>query len=112
MDFCTNCSNVLYPTEIENKLWLVCRFCEFKKEPLTSIIKKTVYKRDNINAYGSNKYLIYDKTYPRSKKFPCPNTDCPSANDKSLQEAIFFNDKITLKITFICAACNTEWKLS
>ena len=110
MDFCKNCNNSLYPTEIDNELWMICKICEYKEEPQTTVIKKNVYKKANTLHYGTNRYLIYENTYSRTKKFPCPNTDCPSIKDKSLQEAIFFNDPKNLKITYICAACNTEWK--
>ena len=110
MDFCKNCNNCLYPTEIDNKLWMICKICEYKEEATNTVIKKNVYKSSNIQTYGTNRYLIYDNTYQRTKKFPCPNTECPSAEDKNLQEAIFYNDPKNLKITYICAACNTEWK--
>ena len=110
MDFCKNCNNGLYPTEIDNDLWLICKICEYKEKNSSSIVKKNVYKRSNIIDYGKHKYIIYDNAYPKTKTHPCPNTECPSIKDKSLQEATYFNDPKNLKITFICSACNTEWK--
>ena len=110
MNFCKNCNNCLYPTEMDNELWLICKTCEYKEEPTNTVIKKNVYKRSNTLHYGTNRYLIYDKSYPRTKQMPCPNTECPSATDSTLQEAIYYNDSQNLKITYICVACNTEWK--
>ncbi len=112
MDFCQNCNNTLYPIENEehNKLELVCKICEFKTDAKNTIVKKNTYKKTNTNYQSSNRFLIYENTYPRTKKLTCPNTDCPSIKDKKLQEAIYFNDPKNLKITYICCACNTEWK--
>ena len=110
MDFCQGCNNLLYPTEIENELWMVCKHCEYKKPPKTTIIKKNVYKNNNIIHHGTNQYLIFENGYQRTKKLPCPNSECPSSKDNSLQEAVMYNDPKNLKITYICCACNTEWK--
>lgn len=110
MDFCQGCSNILYPTEIENELWLICKFCEYKEKPKNTIIKKNIYKNNNATHYGTNRYLINESGLQRTKKLSCPNSQCPSVKDSSLQEAVMFNDPKNLKITYICCACNTEWK--
>jgi DNA-directed RNA polymerase subunit M/transcription elongation factor TFIIS len=109
MKFCQGCNNVLYPTEIENELWLICKFCEYKEKPKTTVIKKNLYKNKNTSNYGSNQYLIYEYSYQRTKQLECPNKDCPSLKDKSLQEAVMYNDQQNLKMTYICCSCNTEW---
>ena len=112
MKFCKNCNNGLFPIEIEGQLFMVCKICEYKEQSDHIIIKKNVYKRTTIHSHGNNKYITFDSGYPRTKKVSCPNTDCPSVKDKSLQEAIYFNDPKNLKITYVCVTCNTEWKPS
>ena len=115
MNFCqsinnnVSCGNLLYPTEIDNKLYMVCKFCEYKEEPKSTVIKKNVYKNNNVLNYGTNRYLIYENSYQRTKKIPCPNLDCPSTKDPALQEAVIYNNVKTLKITYTCCACNAEW---
>lgn len=113
MEFCPECQSGLFPTEKENTLYLVCRTCEYSIINKDIIIKKKIYKTNNVQDYGSNKYLRYDVTYPRTQKVKCPNTECISNTDATIaSDAIYFNDSKNLKVIYICTICNTEWKLS
>lgn len=110
MKFCKECNNKLYPTEDDEKLINVCMDCGNKEEYTDNIVERRVYKISQINNLERNKYLIYDNTLPHTIHKICPNQNCPTKKDKSLQEAVFITDKVTLKVTFICTVCNTEWK--
>ena len=113
MNFCPNCQSGLYPTEIEQELLLVCRICDYKEANKSLVIRRKVYHGSNAQHYqGDNKYLIYDPTYPRTKQMPCPNPDCPSVADKTLQEAIYYNDPNNLKVIYICCSCRTQWRVA
>jgi DNA-directed RNA polymerase subunit M/transcription elongation factor TFIIS len=110
MQFCKECENKLFPIEDENKLWNKCIDCGFKEEYNDSIIEKKDYKNKNVGSADNNKYLIYDCTIPRTKQKVCPNKNCISIKNPELQEAVFIQDPITIKLTYICVNCNTEWK--
>jgi DNA-directed RNA polymerase subunit M/transcription elongation factor TFIIS len=110
MKFCKECNNKLYPIEEEDKLMNICTDCGFKEEYTDNIIETRVYKSSQVTNTERNKYLIYDKTLPYTVHKICPNQDCDTKKNPELQEAIFITDKVTLKVSFICTSCNTEWK--
>lgn len=113
MDFCPNCQSGLFPTEIEEELYLVCRICEHKEKNTKTVVKRKVYRANDVQDYGSNRYLRYDPTYPHTRRVKCPNDECPSVTDKDVpSDAIYFNDARNLKVIYICTVCNTEWKQS
>jgi DNA-directed RNA polymerase subunit M/transcription elongation factor TFIIS len=112
MQFCKECENKLFPFEEDNQLWNKCHECGFKEEYSEAIIDKKIYKNKDNNVNDNNRYLIYDPSVPRTIHKQCPNKECPSVKDASLQEAIFIQDPITIKLTYICVNCNTEWKYS
>lgn len=110
MKFCKECNNKLYPTEEEDKLLNVCMDCGFKEEYTNNVVETRVYKTSQITEMEKNKYLIHDPTLPYTVHKTCPNQNCPTKKNSSQQEAVFITDKNTLKVTFICVSCNTEWK--
>ena len=110
MQFCKECENKLFPSEEDSQLWNKCLDCGFKEEYNNSVIDKKIYKNKNTLTYSNNKFLIYDNTIPRTTQKICPNKECISVKNPSLQEAVFIQDPVTIKLTYICINCNTEWK--
>jgi DNA-directed RNA polymerase subunit M/transcription elongation factor TFIIS len=112
MQFCKECDNKLFPTEEDDNLWNKCMECGFKEEYIQSIIEKKMYKGKENHVDDNNKFLIYDPTIPRTIHKQCPNKNCISIKNPELQEAVFIQDPVTVKLTYICVNCNTEWKYS
>jgi DNA-directed RNA polymerase subunit M/transcription elongation factor TFIIS len=112
MQFCKECDSKLFPIEENDNLWNKCMECGFKEEYTNSIIEKKNYKGKEILVADNNKFLIYDPTIPRTIHKQCPNKNCISIEKPELQEAVFIQDPITIKLTYICVNCNTEWKYS
>lgn len=112
MQFCDECENKLFPVEEDGQLWNKCVDCGFKAEYTESIIDKKIYKSKDNTVNDNNRYLIYDPSVPRTVHKQCPNKECPAVKNSSLQEAIFIQDPITIRLTYICVNCNTEWKYS
>jgi DNA-directed RNA polymerase subunit M/transcription elongation factor TFIIS len=109
MNFCKECDNILSPVEEDSKLLNKCSNCGFKEEYQELVIDRKNYKNKDSISLDSNKFLIYDPTIPRTIQKTCPNKDCISIKKPELQEAIFIQDPITIKLRFICVNCNTEW---
>jgi len=112
MQFCKECDNKLFPVEEDEKIWNKCTDCGFKEEYNGSVIEKKNYKGKESVSIESNKYIIYDNTVPRTTQRVCPNKNCISIKNPKLQEAVFVQDPVTIKLTYICVNCNTEWKYS
>ncbi len=117
MIFCPKCENRLVPTEEKDendneKLFNLCEKCNFKSEYKNSVINTRIYKgkvTDKSSSY-INQYTRHDVSLPRTNKKDCPNTECISQTEKDKQEAVFVMDPVTLKLTYICTACGTQWK--
>ncbi len=113
MNFCPECENKLYPTEEEEVLYNKCLKCKFKEECKESVIDKKIYKSSGLNVVTTtNKFSIHDPSLPRTSKKECPNRDCPSHQEGGIQEAIFIMNPTSLKLTYICTQCTSEWRYS
>lgn len=110
MKFCPECNNLLYYLESNDTIYLECNNCGHKEENDKNVLLTKLYKSDAEFSMSSNINYKYDPTLPRTIHRPCPNKDCKSKKDKSLQEAVYLTDKVTLQQLFICCECNTEWK--
>ena len=112
MKFCNSCENKLSPIEENSSLWNKCTNCGFKEKYEDSIIDVKNYKNKNTVSSDNNKYLIYDNTIPRTIHKVCPNKSCITVKNPELQEVIFIQNPVTIKLIYICTRCNTEWKYS
>ena len=110
MNFCPDCQNKLSPFEEEGKLWNKCRICNFKEEYVESLIEKKVYKSSELRSIEINSYMIYDPTLPRTIYAQCPNSSCITQTKPELREAVYIQDPNTIKLTYICCQCKTQWK--
>jgi DNA-directed RNA polymerase subunit M/transcription elongation factor TFIIS len=110
--FCPQCNN-LYGHAVDEqtlKLRYVCPSCGNTENVIDRCI---VINELNTNTqdYQLNANMIYDLTYPRTKKIPCPNPDCPSVQLNENPEIIVFQYNPTmLKTGYMCTDCNTYWK--
>jgi DNA-directed RNA polymerase subunit M/transcription elongation factor TFIIS len=108
MKFCSQCNNILYIKELENKLVNHCKICGNMEDTDQYIIyekKYTIKKIIDMNVRD----IIYDPGYPRTIHKKCPNDKCPSIKNSKLQESIFIENNNTLKLTYICTECLTQW---
>ena len=110
--FCDNCNTLLQPIEVDGKLILKCRTCEFSKPNDNPIISRKIYTQTSSSTNNQiNTDLIYDNTLPHTNTQTCPNGECPSAKDKTLQKAVFYSDSNSLHINYICETCKTHWHM-
>lgn len=107
--FCEVCDNILYPEEVEDKLILKCEHCGHTEANTDTLIVKKIYKAGAGSTYTNLKYVIYDNTLRRTTKQKCPNKDCKSHDDTSLQEAVIMIDKVTKRKIYVCVNCFTKW---
>lgn len=110
MHFCDECRYMLYPSMMEGKLYERCKNCGFKKENTNYVVHSRDYKGHTYQDQYSKRNFPYDVTLARTANQPCPNDECPSKKDSKLQEAVYWSTKDSMKLTYICVQCNTEWR--
>jgi len=102
----------MYPLEEDEQLYNYCHDCGYKEIYEGSIIEKKIFKTNNNSQSLDTRYLIYDNTLPVTNQKQCPNKMCDKNKKNIKSDAIFLQDPISLKLTYICTSCNVEWKYS
>ena len=119
MHFCSICENMYYlriDTNDTNKLVYYCRKCGNEDELFNidnvSIVKTDIKKNEDSFSQIINKYTKLDPTLPRTDNMLCPNKDCETNQNHSLQKEIIYiryNDR-DMKYIYLCSTCDTVWK--
>jgi DNA-directed RNA polymerase subunit M/transcription elongation factor TFIIS len=116
MEFCDNCSNMLYiSNDEENNLSKYCKHCSFiKKEQDSKCIKisDTKYSQDDLLYYQNiNKYLRHDPTLRRIRdiNITCKNQECNIEKDKQQILYIKYDNK-NMKYFYVCDHCGFIWR--
>jgi|SaaInlStandDraft_6_1057023.scaffolds.fasta_scaffold01828_5 hypothetical protein len=103
---------VLFDTSI-NKIQFQCLNCNYT-EPITNSMKlyEINLENDIVINYKSkeeNKLIFNNPILPRTRDYTCKNINCISHKDTSKKEAIFYKDKQTNNLTYLCGVCYTSW---
>tara|TARA_B110000879_G_scaffold208964_1_gene295620 strand:- start:397 stop:897 length:501 start_codon:yes stop_codon:yes gene_type:complete len=91
---CTNCSN---------------------KEPITTTVKLFEIRRDKELTKKLEPYEIdfYSKNpiLPRTRDYECENSNCITHLGKGDKEAVFFRDKDSYQLKYVCTICSHIWSI-
>ena len=106
--------NVLFEkTNDFNRIEFKCVNCNFRKQINNSIkLYEIDFVDDNVSKFKSsneNKLLFNNPIYPRTKDSSCKNINCISHKDSTSKEAVFYKDKKTNLLVYICGVCYTNW---
>ena len=121
MEFCENCSNMLYISvdntdEDKSILKNYCKNCNFSKElpnnESRAIIENVYENTENINyKLFINPHIKYDPTLPRVNNIKCINKECSKKKDE-MDEVIYIKyDNENMKYLYYCVYCEKFWKL-
>lgn len=112
MHFCSICG---YSYDIKKKDELVVQFscanCGHaeKIKPQTLLFSNIIDKSmDDMDEDIS--HYVYDNTLPRTRAYTCLNEKCISHKDPSKKEALFFRNKNSYKLTYMCVICLFKWE--
>ena len=91
---------------------------EFKCNNCNNIqpIKETILlyninmeEKAKIRTLEENEFICQDPILPRSHDYNCKNPNCITHKDKSKKEAVFFKEKNSFKVNYICVVCRYSW---
>ena len=96
-----------------DKIEFKCLNCNFRK-PINESIK--LYEIDLVDDNSKdfkdikkNKLLFNNPIYPRTRDYTCKNINCITHKDIKNKEAVFYKDKKTNLLVYICGVCYTNW---
>lgn len=123
MKFCPQCRNMLYGIDEEvvddvKTAILSCRKKECNyKEPIDAsnpVVYERALRGVNTAALVMNPYLKYDPTLEHLTNVTCPNTECVTHTDKSIELDVVPVEIDSKKLLWMyqCAHCNQTWTQS
>ena len=97
-------------TVVNKDSYYYCKSCGYNEiiPPKQFIFSRGYEKNDDFYNYRFRNY-IHDKTLPRSKKYNCINDKCPTHDNPSLKLAVFYRQKNSYNVRYICTVCNNFW---
>jgi hypothetical protein len=66
-------------------------------------------KREISNSIEENQLITTNPILPRTKDYSCKNQECKTHKSKSNKEAVFYREKNSYKINYICCICYYNW---
>ena len=90
-----------------------CFNCGYNK-PITETVKLYYNNIDNdysinIKSIEENELLCSDPLLPHTKDYICKNPNCITHKQSDLKNSIFYRDKHSYKINYICCICFYNW---
>lgn len=99
------------PENVVNKdSYFYCKSCGYNEiiPPKQFIFSRGDEKNDDFYNLRFKNY-IHDDTLPRSKKYNCINDKCPTHSNPALKLAVFYRQKNSYNVRYICTVCNNFW---
>ncbi len=103
---------ILKPVEnvVNKENYFLCRTCGyFETIPdKMFIFSRGDEKKDDIYNFNFIQYKN-DPTLPVTKKYVCINDKCSTQKDPALKKAVFYRQKGSYSVRYICTICDSFW---
>ena len=90
-----------------------CNNCSFAKEITETVLLYELDltdKTEKIKSIEENQLICNNPILPRTHDYNCKNISCPTIKDTKLKkEAVFFREKDSYKVNYICTICYHSW---
>ncbi len=107
-----NLDKILKPTDsvVNKDCYFLCKTCGYNEiiDPNTFIFSRGDEKKDDIYNLNFVQYK-HDCTIPNTKKYICINDKCATHNKPELKDAVFYRQKGTYSVRYICKICDSFW---
>ena len=113
-NICKNCDNFMFTyTDTENNLFNYCKKCGNKNIIDKKCIYKTTHELNLGEILNKNKNILNDETLPiiikKNTNIKCPNVECESNKNKSLNIKYIKYDTDEMKYIYLCNHCEQKW---
>jgi len=90
-----------------------CNNCSFTEEITETVLLYELDltdKYDKIRLIDENQLICNNPMLPRTHDYICKNNLCLTINNTKIKkEAVFFREKNSFKVNYICTICNHSW---
>jgi len=66
-------------------------------------------EKNKLRTLEENEFICKDPILPRTHDYNCKNPNCITHKDKSKKESVFFKEKNSFKVNYICTVCYYSW---
>jgi hypothetical protein len=104
--------NQLFEEIVSSGAEFKCNNCNFTKQISETTLLYQINMEDKITqirTFEENKMIAKDPLLPHTHDYTCKNPNCKTHNDSSLKDSVFFRDKNSFKLNYICAVCHYNW---
>lgn len=107
--------NILFDnsTQLTTSAEYKCINCGFSK-PITETTRLYYNNIDNdntiyIKSLEENELYCVDPLLPHTKDYICKNPSCITHKQHDLKDSVFYKDKKSYKVNYICSICFHNW---
>ena len=96
-----------------------CNNCNFTNQITETILlyqintdqssNKSDQKSFKMKTLEENEFMAKDPLLPHTHDYTCKNPGCITHKNKKLKDAIFYKEKNTFKVNYICCVCFYGW---
>jgi hypothetical protein len=104
--------NQLIDKNISSGAEFRCNNCNNVKEINETILLYNIVMDDaniKIKTFEENKFMCKDPLLPHTKDYICKNPSCISHKNESIKDSVFYRDKNSFKLNYICSVCYFGW---
>jgi hypothetical protein len=104
--------NVLFEENIISGAELKCDNCNYIKQiQETTLLYQIIMedKLEKINSIEENELMAKDPLLPHTHDYICKNINCITHKENNKKNAIFYKDKNSYKVNYICCICYYNW---
>lgn len=135
MKFCPGCHNMLYikvskpgdpSAEAEDgfKLVYACKNCGYQRMEDNTNLSSSILENTSLRTAAGGRnglasftrqayhYIQNDPSLPRVNNIKCPEEECPSNKNGSVDPEVIFMkvDPVNLKYVYFCTRCDAIWQ--
>jgi uncharacterized Zn finger protein (UPF0148 family) len=89
-----------------------CNNCNFTKQIGETTLLYSINMEDKvvkIKTLEENELICKDPLLPHTQDYTCKNPSCITHKNTSLKDAIFYKERGSYKVIYVCAVCNYSW---
>ena len=104
--------NQLFEEMVSSGAEFKCENCNFTKQIVETTLLYQINMEDKnvkIRSLEENELMCQDPILPHTHDYTCKNPSCITHKNTSLKNSIFFKEKNSYKVNYICAVCYYNW---
>ena len=104
--------NQLFEEIVSSGAEFKCENCNFTKQITETTLLYQINLEDKVTMVRSleeNELTTKDPLLPHTHDYTCKNPSCITHKNPSAKDAVFFREKSSFKLNYICSVCYYNW---